>query len=347
MSTVTIIGAGMMGSALCWPLTTNQHTVRLAGTPLDQEIIASVRRDRVHPTLNRNIPEKVTVYTADEIPLALRGADWVICGVSSFGVHWFAKEVGPFLHPDQPVLSVTKGPDGDLRIFPNVIDRLLPRKLQGRISLNAIGGPCTALELADKYPAGVVFAGVQDGVLQRMRIDMACDYYHVWTSTDLLGVELAAAFKNAYALGVGLGVGIMDAAIAHEPSARLYNLQSALFAEAVHEMSLLLPALGGKVENALWLPGPGDLFTTIFGGRTVRLGRLLGQGLSFKEAIAQLKGVTLESVEIIRQAGHALPRLEERGVLSMKDYPLLWHLYEIIEKGKPVDIPWNSFFSHL
>ncbi len=351
MSTITIIGAGLMGTALCWPLTDNGHQVRLTGTPLDAEIILSVRKDRMHPTLQRLVPESVETFTVEELETSLKGSDWVVSGVSSFGVNWFADSVGPLIKPEQPVLAVTKGledlPNGDLLTLPEVIDRRLPEQLRGRVSLNAIGGPCTAIELADRYPACVVFCGKDRNVLKRLQADAQCDYYHVWTSTDLTGVEVAAALKNAYALAVGLGIGMMEQAQKMRPTARLYNLQSALFAQSTLEMHRLLKALGGREEHATWLPGPGDLYTTIFGGRTVMLGRLLGMGIPFPEAREQLKGITLESVEITRRMGRALPKLEARGMLQLREVPLLCHVFEILENGVKVDLPLKDFFSGM
>ena len=118
MSIITIVGAGMMGTAMCWPLADNHHTVRLVGTPLDEQIVASLNTNRIHPKLERSIPAGVAVFGVDELARALEGADLVIGGVSSFGVSWMASEVLPRLPPGVPLLSVTKGledlPDGTL-----------------------------------------------------------------------------------------------------------------------------------------------------------------------------------------------------------------------------------------
>ena len=123
MAIITIIGAGMMGTALCWPLSDNGHQLRLVGTPLDQEIINRIRRDRFHPTLERTIPEGVAAFTADEMAMALRDADLVVGGISSFGIPWFAEIAGRYFRPGLPVISVTKGledrPDGSLVILPD------------------------------------------------------------------------------------------------------------------------------------------------------------------------------------------------------------------------------------
>ena len=347
MATITIVGAGMMGTAMCWPAVDRGNTVRLVGTPLDTELIQSIRANRVHPRLMRAVPLQVEAYYVDELGQALQGADLVIGGVSSFGVDWFAQAVGPLLRPDLPVLSVTKGlvdlPDGSLLPLPVALQRSLPDGLRGQASLNAIGGPCISHELAARRQTAVVFTGFDPVTLSTLRGQLATDYYHVWTSTDLVGVEVCAALKNAYALGVGLAVGMMEAA-GPDGLANLYNPQAALFGQSCYEMRRLVALLGGDPANVTWLPGPGDLYVTVFGGRTVRLGKLLGQGMTFSEARSLMAGVTLESVEITTRVARALPRLAERGQVDLADFPLLMHLDRILNQGEPVNIPWEAFF---
>ena len=346
MVKVTIIGAGMMGTAMCWPLADNQHEIHLVGTPLDGEIIARLQRDGYHLTLERQVPPEVKPYQVKQLGAVMEDSDLVISGVSSFGVDWFAAAVGPLLNENQPVLAVTKGledqPNGDLWSLPRALRAKLPPHLRDTTSLNAIGGPCIAHELAARRHTGVVFAGRDPAVLQRLREKLAAPYYHISLSTDLVGVEVCAAMKNAYALGVGLAVGMMEAA-GPDGLARMYNPQAALFGQAVLEMRRLLSILGGGPQNTHWLPGPGDLYVTVFGGRTVQLGRMLGKGITFEEARLQMAGVTLESVEITTRVARALRKLAGRSLVTLEDYPLLLHLDEIINQGKSVRIPWNRF----
>jgi glycerol-3-phosphate dehydrogenase (NAD(P)+) len=344
MAMVTIIGAGMMGTAMCWPLADCGHTVRLVGTPLDDDIIRSIRETRVHPKLERAVPPGVEPFFIEELPAAVQGAELVIGGVSSFGVDWFARAAGPHLCPDVPVLSVTKGledqPDGGLIPLPAALARRLPGR---SISFNAIGGPCIAHELAARRQTAVVFTGPDEAVLRRLRELLATPYYHVWTSTDLAGVETCAALKNAYALAVGLAVGMMEAA-GPDGLAHNYNPQAALFGQSCYEMRRLVRLLGGDEGNVAWLPGPGDLYVTVFGGRTVRLGKMLGQGTPFREARRILAGVTLESVEIVTRVARALPKLAARELVDLADFPLLLHLDEILNHDRPLAIPWERFF---
>jgi glycerol-3-phosphate dehydrogenase (NAD(P)+) len=347
MSIVTIVGAGMMGTALCWPLSHHGHEIRLVGTPLDEEIIASLRATGIHPKLQRAVPPGVRPYRVSELEESLRGAEVVVSGVSSFGVDWLAATAGPLLDPGVPLIGVTKGlvdhPDGNLQIIPAYIDEHLPASLRGRICLNAIGGPCTAHELAARRQTGVVFSGPDAEVLARLKAVFSGPYYHIWTSTDLVGVEVCAALKNAYALAVGLMVGVMEKE-GPDGLALAYNPQAAVFAQGCFEMRRFLEILGGGVENVYGLPGPGDLYVTIYGGRTVKLGKLIGMGYPYREARQMLAGETLESVEITTRICRALPRLEERGIVKPGEFPLMRHLDRILHHGEAVNIPWDSFF---
>jgi glycerol-3-phosphate dehydrogenase (NAD(P)+) len=108
-------------------------------------------------------------------------------------------------------------------------------------------------------------------------------------------------------------------------------------------MGRLARLLGGQPDNAAWLPGAGDLFVTVFAGRSRRLGLLLGRGLSYDEAKRELAGLTLESAEIITRTARALPKLEKRGILKTSNFPLLMHLNGLINRGETVNIPWDAF----
>ncbi len=347
MSVIAIVGAGMMGTALAWPLTDNGHSVRLVGTPLDEDIISAIRSNGAHPKLRRQIPASVTVFDHTQLGQALMGAEMIASGASSFGVTWFAETVGPLLTPGVPVIMVTKGLEdefnGDLITLPEAISRRLPAHMRGQIRLNAIGGPCIAHELTARRQTAVVFCGADEGSLAQFKQAFATPYYHIWTSTHVVEVEVCAALKNAYAMGVGLAVGMMEQ-VGPDGLAEMYNPQAALFGQSCLEMRRMLRALGGDPEEVAGLPGAGDLYVTVFGGRTVRLGKMLGQGIPFVEARRRMAGDTLESVEIITRVARALPKLERRGLARMEDFPLLRHMDEIINGGQTVRIPWEKFF---
>jgi len=289
----------------------------------------------------------VKAATCDDLPQALQGADIIVNGVSSFGMEWFAQTVGPRLRPAAPVLAVTKGlavqPDGYLKPLPEYLEERLSVESRGSVSLNAIGGPCIAHELAGRRHTCVVFAGPDLETLLRLKRLFATPYYQIWPSTDLHEIEICAALKNGYSLAIGMMVGVLDRAGA-DGLAMMYNPQAALFAQSCREMGLLLKSQGRKAQCASGLAGVGDLYVTVYGGRTLKLGRLLGQGNPFPRAMEQMAGVTLESVEVVNQVAAAIPSLESRGLIRAADLPLLKFIHEVIASERPVDFPWESFF---
>ena len=341
MSVITIVGAGQMGSAMSFPARTNGHEVRLVGTPLDREIIERARQDRYHINLKRYLPEGIKYYQIEDMMEALDGADLLIGGVSSFGVDWFCAEVLKKIPESLPVLSITKGlvnlPDGSLISYP----ALYKQRLGGRkLSLNAVGGPCTSYELADLDPTTVCFCGEDIEQLKKFREMLRTDYYHITVSNDVMGLECAVALKNAYALGISLAIGLAQRKEGIGGKEH-YNSQAGLFGQSVKEMRRLLKFAGAQDDNIIF--GAGDLYVTVFGGRTRMIGTLLGRGMKFADALAELKGVTLESLVIATRAAQAVRKKIELGELREADFPLLLHCDEIINQDKPVNIPWQKF----
>jgi glycerol-3-phosphate dehydrogenase (NAD(P)+) len=353
MATVAIVGAGMMGTATAYPLADNGHTVRLVGTHLDAEIITSCKERRYHPRLRREIPPAVAPFHVEEIETALAEVDVIVSGVNSLGVHWIGRTLAPHLRSGQLIIGVTKGleaaANGDLRILPDVLADELPAAIRTQVQIAAIGGPCIAGELAGRRHSCVVFGSRNGDAVERLAGIFRTPYYHVWTTTDLVGLEICAALKNAYTLAVGLVGGMLErAGGADEAEAYMHNLAAAAFGQGCTEIDRMLQLVGGTRAFAHGLPGAGDFYVTTQGGRTVRLGRLMGQGYSFRQARQIMAGETLEAAMIVQVMGEALPRLAARGVVAAEDFPLLRALVDAVVHQRPTDLPLDLFFSqHL
>ncbi len=343
MAIVTIVGAGMMGSALAFPARENGHEVRLVGTHLDREIIETSQKTNRHPKFTRDFPDGVKYYQIEALETALCGADMVIGGVSSFGVDWFADTVLPVLPESAPLLTVTKGlwdtEDGTLLTYPDIWQKKLD-ELGKKVSLNAIGGPCTSYELVAHDQTEVAFCGKDMKILETLRNIMTTDYYHISLSTDVTGIESAVALKNGYALGIALTIGLNQKNFGNDELH--FNSQAAVFGQAVKEMSKLLDLQGaGTLENLC--VGAGDLYVTVYGGRTRLVGILLGKGLNIDEAKAELAGVTLESLVVAERVARAVKKHVASGRLNAADFPLLLHIDQILTEKAPVNIPWEDF----
>ncbi len=344
MAVVTIIGAGMMGSALAFPARENGNEVRLVGTHLDREIIDSCIKTDRHPKFEKDFPKGLKYYQVEEMEKAIDGADLIIGGVSSFGVDWFGDVVLPKIPDGMAVLTVTKGlvdtEDGKLLTYPDVWNKKLA-ELGKNVCLNAIGGPCTSYELVFHDQTEVAFCGKDIKVLEKLKKIMATDYYHISLSTDVTGIESAVALKNGYALGIALTIGLNQKQFGLD-SVLHFNSQAAIFGQAVKEMYKLLEYQGcASLENMS--VGYGDLYVTVYGGRTRLVGILLGRGLNIDEAKAELNGVTLESLVVAERVARAVRIAAQKGRLDEKDFPLLLHVDEIIIQKKEVNIPWESF----
>lgn len=342
MAVITIVGAGMMGSAMSVPACDNGHQVRLVGTHLDVDIINSLKRNGYHPKMQRTLQSGILYHYIEDVQCALQGADLVICGVSSFGVAWFGSQILSLIKEGTPLLSITKGldllADATVKPFPETFKQMLPA--DSKISINAVGGPCTSYELADRHQTHVVYCGDDIDTLQTIRTILQTTYYHISLSTDILGVEVAVALKNAYALGVSLAIGLAEQSNGIHCTPH-YNTQAALFTQSVREMTKILALLGGKPDNIRY--GIGDLYVTIFGGRTRLLGTLLGRGLSFEAAMRELPGVTLESVVIADRITEAIRQMATKGQTRLTDFPLLMHIDDIINGDGKACIPWEAF----
>ena len=154
-------------------------------------------------------------------------------------------------------------------------------------------------------------------------------------------VESAVALKNGYALGIALTIGLNQRAFGVDSELH-FNSQAAIFGQSVKEMAKLLAfQKAGTLENLS--VGLGDLYVTVYGGRTRLVGILLGRGLTIDEAKAELNGVTLESLVVAERVARAVRISAAAGVLKLEDFPLLMHVDEIICQKKEVNIPWEAF----
>lgn len=356
MAIITVICSGMMGSAITYPAAHNGHTIRLVGSPLDREIIAYGQKTGAHLTLSQYrknndtngidepfiMPPSVSFHYFEEMDECIKDADLIICGVSSFGMDWFCENVIPRLPEKTPLLSISKGMIDDgkkcgrLISYPEYMQRFTDKNLK----IYAVGGPCTSYELAAKDPTEVTFCGPDMETLRWLKSLFETDYYNISLSTDLHGVECAVALKNAYALGVALAIGL-----SYKREGKVfehYNSQAGLFMQASREMYMLLDAFDSTPERNIFV-GLGDLYVTIFGGRNRKMGALLGQGYTYAEAMEKLPGITMEGIVISIRTAEAVEQLAKAGKLHPKDFPLLYHIKELLLDGTTVKVPWKAF----
>ena len=152
-----------MASSLATPLADNGHQMRLVGTHLDRDIIASIQATGVHPNLGLTLPEGTTAYQLEDAAEAFDGVDLVMSGVNSFGVRWAGQRLAELLRPGMHVIALAKGmaadDEGTLTILPRVLAGEIPQELRDQVTFSAIAGPSIAGEVAVRRHTSVVFTG--------------------------------------------------------------------------------------------------------------------------------------------------------------------------------------------
>jgi glycerol-3-phosphate dehydrogenase (NAD(P)+) len=345
MSVITILGAGVMGSSMCMPFVDQGHDVRLVGTHLDDHIITSIKGNGLHPKLNVTLPHEVKPFHVGEFGQALStDTDLILLGVSSAGVSWAVEQLSGQLKAPIPIVMITKGmqPDEDnLHAFPDVIAAQLKSRLGFDVPTAGIAGPCIAGELAARRHTGTVIVSRDQALADKLCQMFGGAYYLSNPSTDMMGVEICAAFKNFFAIAVGWAHGRNEILVESQNKARNNNAAAILFDQAVKEMMALSSALGGMAESVWGMAGVGDLYVTCQAGRNSRLGNALGRGLTYAEAKAgPLKDETVEGAELGVAVAPAIHAMIAAKKLNANDVPLTVALLKALTLNEPLEPPW-------
>lgn len=349
MSNIVVLGAGVMGSAFTMPLADNGHRVNLVGTHLDADIIEEIHETRVHPRLKSRLRDNVTPYTYDRLGEVIQDADLVVVGVNSLGIDWAGEMLRPKLLEGTPLLFLTKGLAGEgdrLDLLPHRLRGHLTPAQQAHTPLLAVGGPSIAGELAEERDTCVVVTGDNAALLERVASMLRTRYYHVWPSTDMVGVETCVAMKNLYALAVGCVGGLLAKAGKAGNAAVMHNLAAAIFAQGLWETAYMVDYMGGKRRSVFSLPGAGDLYVTSMGGRNSRMGWHLGQGAPYSVAKRDfMPDDTVEGAQLAQAIGPTVEALVAHGKLDADSLPLMTTMIDIVCHDAPVEFPWDAFFA--
>jgi glycerol-3-phosphate dehydrogenase (NAD(P)+) len=329
---VTILGAGDMGTALLTPLHAGGHELRLWGTKRDAAVLSALARGESHPRLGTSLPPGVALFADDQAGPALDGADIVVVAITSNAIRSVLARLASDLGAPRATVVVGKGFDAgsrgdDILLLPHVVAEFTSAPVV------AVGGPCIAREIALGTPTVSVFASMDADALPFAQQVFSTRAFFIETTDDVVGVEVAAAMKNAY----GVAIGIVDG-IEKRTGRSHANLRAALFPLAVTEMGLLAELLGGRRATVAGHAGAGDLQVTVTSGRNRLLGERVGMGMSGAEAFRELTaaGTTTEGY-LAAEYGY---RLAQR-ILAGKDvgqrFPLLNALYRVLYEDAAAD----------
>lgn len=339
MNKVLIIGAGVMGSAMAVHLGNKGQEVNLWGTQWDGEILDDMKYTKRHNALDVPIPNSIDLYYEHQLEEAFKDVKLIIIAVISKGMNYISKKINPYLNKEHVILTVTKGIDGDtLTTMTKVVEQSLPIELRDQIGIVKLGGPIIAMELAKgKFTEGI-FASKNIESAKYVSNIFRSQKFRTNVSKDIDGVELCAAFKNSYAIAMGIVEGL---------EGDFNNPKAAIMARGSIEMANIVEAFGGSRETALGIAGVGDYYVTSQGGRNGKFGALLGQGKSMEEALEIMKNATIEGISMTINGYKLLEELENKGMLNLKkDVPLFLEIYNMLYNEKPIkdaiDTYWNE-----
>lgn len=289
---IGILGAGTWGTALAKMLAQHGNAVTV-WSAIEAEIdeLSASRKHKNLPGVE--IPREI-IFTKS-VEQACSDRDVVVFAVPSVYVRQTAERAGKFISDGQLVVDVAKGiePDTLLTMTGVIGDVLIGGRDRKNLRLTALSGPTHAEEVALNMPTTIVAASDDMAAAELVQDIFMNERMRVYTSTDILGVELCGAMKNIIALAAGVsdGLGYGD------------NTKAAIITRGMAEIARLGDAMGCMRETFGGLAGIGDLIVTATSdhSRNNRAGRLLGQGVSPGEAVARI-GMVVEGVNALPAA---------------------------------------------
>jgi glycerol-3-phosphate dehydrogenase (NAD(P)+) len=220
------------------------------------------------------------------------------------------------------------------------MERLMKKNGIKKTNISAVGGPCLAKGLANKINTSVVFANTDIKIAEQISHLVSTDYYHVFTSDDVIGVETCAAIKNIFSMAIGASQGLCHLSASKKIKEENYlNTAAALMQESIYEMTIFTEKLKGKKETVMGLAGIGDLYVSADGGRNSKMGEYLGQGMTFKEAKkTKMPNDTVEGVDLALEIGTKV-----KSDFDNKSLPLMTSMISTICDETPLKVDWKNF----
>ncbi len=292
---IGVLGAGSWGIALTKLLSGNGHSVTVWS--IDKEEISMLNEHREHFTKLPGVKIDESVVFTTDVENACKDKEMLVMVVPSPFIRSTAKTIAPY-YINQIIVNVSKGiEESSLMTLTEVINDEIPKA-----TVAVLSGPSHAEEVGKGMPTTVVAGAATKEVAELVQDTFMSDFFRVYTSPDVVGIELGGALKNVIALAAGIadGLGCGD------------NAKAALITRGIAEISRLGNALGGNESTFAGLSGTGDLIVTCASkhSRNRNAGYLIGQGKTYKEALEEVKMV----VEGVYSAKAALKLSEKVNV---------------------------------
>ena len=337
MAKIGVIGAGSWGIALAWLLINNGHEVQV-WSAIESEI-DMLKKDHEHKDKLPGVKLQESMEFTTDLADACRDKDLLVLAVPSIFTRSTAKSMKDLVKEGQIITNVAKGvEENTLLTLSQIIEEEIPQAV-----VTVLCGPSHAEEVAKGLPTTVVSGAHKKADAEYVQNIFSSKVFRVYTSPDMLGMELGAALKNVVALAAGMadGMGFGD------------NTKAALITRGIAEITRLGTAMGGKAETFAGLTGIGDLIVTCGSvhSRNRKAGYLMGQGKTAKEAMDEVKMVVegvysaKAALSLARKYNVEMPIVEKVNEILFEDKLAKDALEELMTRDKKSEhssLPWEE-----
>ena len=321
--TIAVLGGGSFGTALANIAAENGFHSRLYMR--DAEQVDEVNRERVNARYMPGYPLHDNLEATADLVAAVQGAPLIIIAIPSTSFRAVLASLKPHLTPDQILVSTTKGIEAEgFRLMSQIMREEIDNPV------GVISGPNLAKEIAKRFITATVIASEDARVRELVQQTLSNNYFRVYASNDMYGVELGGALKNIYAIisGMAAALGMGE------------NTRSMIITRSLAEMSRFAVQLGANPMTFIGLSGVGDLIVTCMSplSRNYRVGYALGEGKTLEQAVAVL-GEVAEGVNTLKLVKQQADELEVYMPLVQGLYAVL---YNDLSVGEVVEMLMQS-----
>lgn len=310
---ISVVGSGAWGTGLSLLLLENENDVTMWS--FSEKESETMRTTGENPFL-KGIPLPENLKLTSDIS-CVSDADAVVMATPSFAVRETARKIAPLLSKKTVVISVTKGIEKETSLR---MSQVIDEELYGQNTVAALSGPSHAEEVARRIPTACVCACTDLAVAEWIQDLFMNERFRVYTTSDIVGVELGAALKNVIALCAGCcdGMGFGD------------NTKAMLMTRGLTEIARVGAKMGGRKETFAGLAGMGDLIVTCTSehSRNRHAGLLIGEGMDPQEAMKQVGAV----VEGYYAAASGFAMAQKCGV----EMPITEATYNVLYNNAPL-----------
>lgn len=312
---VAMIGAGSWGTSLALLLA--RKGIKVSLWDRDSEHINNLSRDRENKRYQAGHPFPESITVTGDLFQALDGATCVVMVVPSHGYREVYRQLFPMLAENTLIVSAVKGIEIESGLTMTGVMRQEATTCKPLL-LGVLSGPSFAAEVADRQPTAVTVAFEELPAAQAVQQLFSTEYFRVYSSNDVIGLEISGAMKNVIAIAAGICDGLRYG----------LNTRAALITRGLAEITRMGVALGGQQQTFAGLGGMGDLVLTCTGdlSRNRTVGLKLGSGLTLDQALAEMKMVA-EGVKTTKSCFALAQSLRV-------EMPILEQVYQVLYNDK-------------